>query len=201
MAGPADPVLVRRILEETGVDQTAAAPSWSAYAEAVTEAFFAWLRARVPGLHGMASLARDAAPLVALVAVFAAAGILYVLARSVLRRRRHPVPLPTPTPAGAASPAVRAAQRDRSAWRAEMEAGLAAGDVTAALEALWWWFAYSLCAAAVDPSWTSEELLTRCGRVDLAAPARALDRLLYGSARPTVDEVRQFLGRLEALLR
>lgn len=81
-----------------------------------------------------------------------------------------------------------------------METRLAADDVTAALEALWWWFARSLCAAAVDPAWTSQELLARCGRPDLAATARVLDRLLYGSERPSVPQVRHFAGRLEGLL-
>ena len=199
MPAPADPVLVHRILEETGVDRTVAEPSWSGYAEAVAEAVLASLRARVPALRGLATLARDVAPIVALLAALVAVGILFFLARSVVRRRRRLVSAPAVTGAGPAASGP-GAQRDRSAWRAEMETRLAADDVTAALEALWWWFARSLCAAAVDPAWTSQELLARCGRPDLAATARVLDRLLYGSERPSVPQVRHFAGRLEGLL-
>ena len=198
MAGRADPVLVRRVLEETGVDQTVATPGWSGYAEAVTEAAFGWLRARVPAAEALSSLARGLAPAVALAAGIAALGLLYLLVRSVLRRRRSRAPVPAAAKPGPAI--VPAVQRGRAGWRKEMDRRLAEGDVAGALEALWWWFAHSLCPAAVDRSWTSQELLTRCGRPDLAPPARTLDRLIYGSDRPDADEVRRFLGRLETLL-
>jgi hypothetical protein len=194
----ADPVLVRRVLEETRVDQTVATPSWSGYAEALAEAAFAWLRARIPAVDALASLARGVAPAVALVAAILAAGLLYALARSVLRRRRGLAPVPAA--AAHPSPTVREVERGRSGWRMEMDRRLAEGDVTGALEALWWWFAHSLCTAGVDRSWTSQEVLARCGRLDLASPARALDRFIYGSGRPSAEEVRRFFVRLEALL-
>jgi hypothetical protein len=197
-AGRANPALVRRVLEETGVDQTVATPGWSGYAEAVAQAAFAWLHARFPAAETLSSLARGMAPGVALAAGIAAVGLLYLLVRSVLRRRRGRARAPaTPEPRPAV---VDEIQRGRSGWRMEMDRRLAAGDVAGALEALWWWFAHSVCPAAVDRSWTSQELLARSGRRDLAAPARALDRLIYGSGRPTADEVRRFLGQLETLL-
>lgn len=198
MAGRADPALVRRVLEETGVEQTLDTPGWSGYAEAVAEAAFAWLHARFPAAETLTSWARGLAPVVAVVAGIAALGLLYLLVRSVLRRRRGPAAVPTTARPGPAI--VPEVQRDRSGWKLEMDRRLAAGDVTGALEALWWWFAHSLCPAAVDRSWTSQEILARCGRLDMAAPVRALDRLIYGPHRPTADEVRRFLGRLEALL-
>jgi hypothetical protein len=198
MPGRADPVLVRRVLEETGVDQTVATLGWSGYAEALAEAAFAWLRARIPAAEALSSLARGLAPFVALVAGLAALVLLYLLVRSVLRRRRGHAPASAAAkPRPAIVPEV---QRGRAGWRMEMDRRLAAGDVTGALEALWWWFAHSLCPAAVDRSWTSQDLLAHCGRPDLAPPARALDRLIYGSDRPDADEVRRFLGRLETLL-
>jgi len=198
MAGRADPAFVRRVLEETGVDQTVATPGWSGYAEAVAEAAFAWLHARFPAAETLTSLARGMAPVVAVVAGIAALVLLYLLIRSVLRRRRGPAPVAaTVKPGPAIVPEI---QRGRLGWKMEMDRRLAAGDVAGALEALWWWFAHSLCPAAVDRSWTSQELLARCGRLDLAAPARALDRLIYGSDRPTADAVRRFLSRLEGLL-
>jgi hypothetical protein len=198
MPGRADPVLVRRVLEETGVDQTVATPGWAGYAEAVAEAAFAWVRARVPAAEALSSLVRGMAPVAALVAGIAALGVLYLLVRSVLRRRRGRAAFPAAAkPRSAIVPEV---QRGRAGWKMEMDRRLAAGDVAGALEALWWWFAHSLCPAAVDRSWTSQELLARCGRPDLGPPARALDRLIYGSHRPDADEVRRFVGRVETLL-
>jgi hypothetical protein len=79
-----------------------------------------------------------------------------------------------------------------------LDARLAAGDVAAALEALWWWFARSASTADVDPSWTSRELLAHCGRHDLTPLALGLDRLLYGPARPGSVELRTFIARAEA---
>ena len=199
MPAQADPVLVRRVLEETAVDQTVPTPGWSGYAEAVAEALFEWVRDRIPGVDAVASLFKGLGPAVA---VAAAAGVLLLilaLARATLRRSRGRVPARPPA-ARTAPLAPGEPPRDRSAWRAEMESRLARGDVAGALEALWWWFARSLSTGPVDPSWTSQELLARSGRRDLAPLTRALDRLLYASQRPNADDVRRFLGRLEPLL-
>lgn len=198
MTTPADLELMRRVLEESGVDQTVPAPSWSAYFEMLLEAFAAWLVRHFPRLHGLASIPRRIGPAIAVAGVVLVVAILVWVARTALvRRRRAAAAAPTPPPLPSAP---RQTERDRRGWRHEIERRLAVGDVEGALEALWWWFARSICAGRIDPSWTSRELLASSGRTDLTPVARALDRLLYGSERPDADGLRHFLGRLEAAL-
>jgi hypothetical protein len=199
MTAQADPALVQRILEETRVDRTVPSPGWTGYVEAVAESLFDWLHDRVPGVDAFASMVKGLGPTVA---VLGAAGVLLLLfgvVRATLRRSRRGTPVRPPA-GHAAAPAVVEPMRDRSDWRAEMESRLSRGDVKGALEALWWWLARSLSSGHVDPSWTSQELLARSGRRDLAPLTRALDRLIYAAERPTADDVRRFLGRLEPLL-
>jgi len=197
MTSPADLDLVQRILKETGVDQTPPSPNWSGYLEAVAEAFAAWLRKRVPGLDFLSSLPVSLGPAVALAGVIFVVAVLVVVMRTaVLRRRRAPARPTRP----AATGAPRTPDRDRGAWREEIDRRLARGDIEGALEALWWWFARSVSAGRVDPSWTSRELLASCGRSDLTPTAGVLDRLLYGLERPRPEDLRRFVGRLEAAL-
>jgi hypothetical protein len=91
-------------------------------------------------------------------------------------------------------------ERGRADWRQELDRRLASGDVAGALEALWWWFAREVASEHVDASWTSHELLARCGRRELAPLATALDRLLYGAERPDVSDLLRFRGRIEEAL-
>ena len=86
--------------------------------------------------------------------------------------------------------------RSQERWKAELDRHLARGDVTAALEALWWWLACGLLPRDVDPSWTTRELISHAGRWDLTAWVRRLDRMIYGAEPPAVDEVRRFWGDL-----
>ncbi len=109
-------------------------------------------------------------------------------------RRTSPV-VTRPVAPGAAA---RAPERDE--WLTELRARLARGDVPAALEALWWWFARSLSGAAAESSWTSRELLAHASRPELAPLAAALDRLLYGETRPSVEDVRRLADRVQAEL-
>jgi hypothetical protein len=196
---PADLALVHRLLEETGASRSHPPPGWSGYAEAVGKAFADWLQSRVPGLQGLSSLPAKLGPFVSVMAALLVAAILYAAARAAYRRRaqRHAA-APAAPPAPSASPAV--VEHDRQDWRREIDRRLAAGDVDGTLEAVWWWFARSVSGGRVDPSWTSHELLARCSRTDLTPLARGLDRLLYGQQRPRPDDVRRFLGRLEAAL-
>jgi hypothetical protein len=198
VSAPADLALVRRLLEETGVEQRHPPPGWSGYFEALADAFTEWLRDRLPNLQGLSALPAQLGLLAALVGAVLVASILYSVGRAVLRRRRDP--RATTPPAPSPSTASRGVEHDRQGWRQEIDRRLEAGDVESSLEALWWWFARSVSADRVDASWTSHELLARCARADLAPLARALDRLLYGSQRPRADDLRRFLGRLEAAL-
>ena len=193
MSRPADLELVDRVLRESGVERQVQEQGWSGYPVAVIERGLDALRAvrapramqALPGLLGPAAAVIVGVVVIALLLMFAR--FLYPRWRD---RRRAQAASP-----GASAAARAPARRDASAWRADVERRLAAGDLPGALEALWWWFASRVSTADVDPSWTSRELLASCDRTDLAPLGHALDRLLYGVERPGTAEVRHFLRR------
>jgi hypothetical protein len=195
---PADVELVEKVLRESGADPQVQAQGWSGYPVAVIERGLEALG----GMHApraLRSLPGVLGPAAAVVVGVVLVVLLLLFARFLYRRWR------ARRRAEAAAPVATAAlhapvRRDASAWRVEVERRLAAGDVTAALEALWWWFASRVTEGDVDPSWTSRELLARCDRPDLAPLGHALDRLLYGARRPDGAEVRLFLRRGEEAL-
>ena len=84
---------------------------------------------------------------------------------------------------------------------ARFEALLAAGDVGAALAALWAWLAAILVGPSADPAWTSRELALAAGRRDLLPTVRHFDRLLYGPSTPSAADVRQLRSTLDGALR
>jgi hypothetical protein len=195
VTGPAPMDLVERILRDSGVDRTVPPPGWGGYLKALAEAFAEWLRS-FPGLRGLLPIPTELGPLATVLLALVLLLILLALARlavlSPWARRAAPAP-----PASLARVAPTVAERDRMAWRREIDRRLAAREVAGTLEAIWWWFARSVSTAHVDPSWTSHELLASCGRGDLAPFARALDRLLYGAERPDSEDLRRFLRGLE----
>src|SRR5262249_37422956 len=186
---------VERVMAESGVDRTPAPEGWTGYVRGLAESFAEWLVGAFPRLSGLRALAAHAGTLSLVVLGLLLLVILYAWLSRTARARRPP---PAGRPGAPRPPPAE--ERARAAWREEIERRLGTGDVPGALEALWWWFARSVSAAEVDPSWTSLELLARCGRADLAPLARGLDRLLYGSARPAADDVRLFLGGLQRAL-
>ena len=201
MTAPADLDVLQRVLQETGVDQTAPDPSWSAYLYALLEAFAAWLERRLPSLHGLHDLPTRVGPALGLVAIAVVIVVLLAVARGTWRARRDQVrPGPLPASARTIPAAGPVPDRDREGWRREIERCLAAADVAAALEALWWWFARALTASRVDPAWTSHELLAHAQRRELGALALSLDRLLYGATRPGAADIHAFLSRAEDAL-
>ncbi len=127
--------------------------------------------------------------------------LVLLLLRWTLRKRLRRVRT-APAVARAAEPQhdAQLSSRDREGWRAEIERRLRAGQVEPALEAVWWWLARSLLAQTVDPAWTSRELLVAAGRHELSPLAATLDRMTYGSTRPSVPDVYGLLRRLEAAL-
>lgn len=141
-------------------------------------------------------IARIGALVVIAVAVFLL-GIF--LLRLALRRWRARPEEPT-SPIRVLPQPQRSDLRSQERWEAELDRQLARGDVAAALAALWWWLACGLLPRAVDPSWTTRELISRAGRWDLAAWVRRLDRMIYGAEPPAVDEVRRFWGDLREVL-
>jgi hypothetical protein len=191
--------LVERILVESGVDRTVPPPGWVGYFMALAEAFVEWSSGWFPGLRGLSSISTKLGPRTTLLLTAVLLLILCALLRVAVlsRRTRRAAP---PPPALSPSLARTSPDRDRAAWRQEIDRRLAARDISGALEALWWWFARSVSSSHVDPSWTSRELLVCCGRGDLATFARALDRLLYGAERPGSEDLRRFLQGLEEAL-
>ena len=191
--------LVRRVLEETGVDQTPNAPGLAAYTQALAEALMEWFESKVPGLGGLFSWLADFAPgAISVAGGLILVALLLVVVSAIRARRRRPAIVPK---APVSAPLRRfEPERGKDAWRSELERRLAAGDVPGGLEALWWWFACAVATVRVDPSWTSHELLARCRRPDLAPLARGLDRLLYGGERPRVEDLKRLFRRLDEAL-
>jgi hypothetical protein len=124
-----------------------------------------------------------------------ALGLLgYWLVRRIARRSVSETTALTPVRERAVetSPSITAQQ-----WRAELEQRLSCGDAVGALPALWWWFARSIAGSRVDESWTSRELLAASRRHDLKQEVMNLDRMLYGTRRPNVEQVRDLFGQLD----
>ena len=192
----ADPELVRRVLQESGVDQRVPGPGLAAYAESLIEAL--WRR--------LTDLLRPFGPRLLphmewLAFALAGAALLFLvilLARALVRRR--PRASDAPAPLLAAERSEPRHWRDREAWARAFEERCAKGDVAAALEAIWWFLATSIAPSEVDPAWTSGELLAESGRQDLTTVARGLDRMIYGSQRPAAPDLRHFFGRLREAL-
>lgn len=195
----ADHALIERILAETGVERQPPSPGFADYMQTVAEAVLRgvadWLGAlRIKAQWALEPLAIGLALSLLVVLVIA---LFLVLRRSrreagAARQRRTPE---VPVGPARSSPAL-----DRQGWAERFEEHLSRGDVARALEAVWWWFARSVAGERVDPSWTSRELLLRCGRVDLLRFAGALDRMIYGAVPPRPDAVRALFGSLQEAL-
>src|SRR5258708_15451320 len=183
MTGEAPMDLVERILVESGVDRTVPPPGWAGYLRALAEAFSEWLGGLFPGLRGLSSISTKLGPRATLLLTAALLLILCALLRIAVLRRRTRRAAPA-TPPLSPSMARTFPDRDRAAWRQEIDRRLAARDVAGALEALWWWFARSVSSRHVYPSWTSRGLLVGCGPGALAPFARGLDRLRYRALPP-----------------
>ena len=69
-----------------------------------------------------------------------------------------------------------------------------------ALEAAWWWLARAVAGPRAEPTWTSRDLVRFARRDDLAEPVRRLDAMAFGPERPSADDLRRLVGRLEAVL-
>lgn len=198
----ADPAAIDEALRTSSVDVTAPTPGLDAYLGDVMQALSELIQGLLMRfLPGVASLAEGLATLldprvlwVVLVLLLA-----WLSVRALLRRTR-PGPdvrerIETSSPAPGAAPASRSLE----AWELQLANGLRSGDVTAALEALWWWLALRLDPNA-EASWTSGELVRRTGRRDLRTSMRALDRLRFGTVQPSADQVSRLYERLQGAL-
>jgi hypothetical protein len=199
VAAPSDPQVVDQVLTQAGVDRAMPDPGWSGYLDALAEALVDVLgRVSSPMGEVLAHYGRLVA--IAVVLLVALIGGWLALTLVQTRRARRGLAATRRGPDVALVP-VAAPPRDAGAWRAALERALAAGEVGPALEALWWWFACTVAGTeGIERSSTSRELVARMGRAELAAPARELDRWLYGPRRPDVGEIRGLLVRLEHVI-
>ncbi len=192
-----DAALLERLARETGAEQKLVQPGFDEYAVAVAEAFTEWLVATVTPVGRFVAAHPVALELLArllLVALVIALGLALLRA---LRQRKGGQASP---PAALAPAAPRVLERDRAAWRAQVEARLSAGDVPAALEAAWWWFARSLLGPRAREFQTTRELLGHANRAELTPLVDALDRLLYAPERPRPADLRAWLQRADGAL-
>jgi hypothetical protein len=203
----ADRQMLERVVASSGVERIPRPPDASYLGDAGVA-----IQRFLLGLAARGGLLRVSRPLlVGLVILAVAAAVLLLLFQVLLpawrkRRRRRQGESSPGEDAASESPAVLAAGRDATAWRAELDRCLAEGRVTEGLEAAWWWLARSVAGAKVEPTWTGRDLLARTRRDDLRGPrdlrdlVRRLDVLLYGPARPGLDDLRRLVGRIEETL-
>lgn len=198
---PADREELRAIVVRHDVATAPERPGLAGYLRDLGHAGLDWLARGLdrlaPGflarLAGVALLAAQVF-FVAALALLAALGIRALY--DFVRRRRALASRAPPVVPAAGLPAPSAG-RSRDEWAAELRRRLAAADVAAACEALWWWLARTLVPGTVEPSWTSRELLARAGRRDLGPRVLRLDRMIYGAVPPSVDDVRRLWSDFE----
>jgi hypothetical protein len=203
-AAPADSVAVWRfaaarrdvlesVLSQTRVSRSPSGASAAAYLDAWSEAFGRWLSHWFSSQSSL--LGRVGIQVVAVLVVAAALVVAALAIVRAVRGRGRARAVVAESAGVSAGPPVQAF--DAAAWRRELLERLSRGDVTAALEALWWWLARSLAGDSADPSWTTRELLVRVKRADLLDLAGDLDVLMYAPGRPASADVTACLRRFE----
>lgn len=134
------------------------------------------------------------------VIAFLTAGFLLFLGFRSLFRRRRPIGAPDPTRPAIPGPEPQPPSWDPARWRKELQNRIERSDVAGSLEALWWWLARSVVGTRVQDSWTSGDLLSSANRAGLREPVRRLERMMYGSRSPSLEEVLDLVRSLERQL-
>jgi len=116
---------------------------------------------------------------------------------SLLRRRSS---RGQPAEAAVSALAAPAAAWDAAAWRRELERCLAEERIGEALKAAWWWLARSIAGPAVEPDWTSRDLVKRTERRELRDLLRRLDVLTFAADRPGLADLQHLAERLRGTL-
>lgn len=206
-AARGDAELAARLVEDLGVATSAEASADAGWGEYLSHLAGWTIRA----IAGFLFRVVDSLPLPAgwpralaiVVIALALVLLVVVIVRAILARRRKRRESEDGSPEVIAAPdghseRERARARDAAAWRAELEALLAAGRVTEALAAAWWWLARALAGERADPSWTGRELLSHTGRRDLLPAVRRLEAFTYGGRRPAPAELSRLTDDLIA---
>ncbi len=198
----ADGALMKRVLAETGVEQTPVPPETSYVEKLLRAVQRALIEALAAGLQKL-----DAPePVVRAVAWGLVALAVLLLAWVVLSwwKRRSRGAKREEGEGAVAALDVPPARRTAAAWRAELDRFLAEGRIAEALEALWWWLARSLAGDRAEPDWTSRDLVVKARREDLRNDllglVRQLDAFTYGPRPPGIEDLRHLVGRLETAL-
>lgn len=201
----ADDALVERVLGDAGVAREPAVAPWSDYGEALGEALLETLVGAIEGSDlplpdWLLALSPRRLLEILLALVLAALALLLVGRLISAWRRRVPAAAGTSREPEAAAAPAQPAIADPETWKRRLDRRLAAGELRAALEAMWWWLASGLAGAAADPAWTGGELLERVRRPDLAPQMARLEALLYGGRALDASALAALFGELEARL-
>lgn len=195
----ADHALMRRVLAESGVEQTPVPPETSYVGELLRTAQRAVIDALMAGLRRLdvpEPLAYTVAWGLAALAVLLVVWVVFSWWKRRNRKEEE-------GEGSVAALDVPPARRTAAAWRAELDRLLSEGGegrIAEALEALWWWLARSLAGDRAEPDWTSRDLVVKARREDLRELVRRLDAFTYGPRPPGVEDLRHLVGRLEAAL-
>jgi hypothetical protein len=195
----ADHALMKRVLAESGVEQTPVPPETSYLGELLGALQHALIEALSAGLERL----DVPEPLVLIVAwglVSLAVLLIAWVVFSWWKRRRRGERREEGGEGSVAALDVPPARRTAADWRAELDRLLAEGRIAEALEALWWWLARSLAGDHAEPDWTSRDLVVKARREDLKDLVRRLDAFTYGPRPPGIEDLRGLVGRLEAAL-
>ena len=185
---------VRRLLVEEGVVTRPPAPravDWFAdLGRALRDALEAWL----PGTELVETG-------VVAVMILGAVTLVALLVLALLPRRRAPLP-PSQESYLHADLRNDGLLADAEAWRARLDACLAAGHRAGALEAMWWWLLATVAGRDTDVRPLAARRLVRgAGRPDLLPLVRRLEAASYGAdLEPSASSLHDLVAEMDAAL-
>lgn len=195
----ADSELVARLERENAVDTAVPRRGVLAYLDHLRDRLAIWLLDLLRPLGGYAKGVGTAIGGTALIAAILTALLLLFLGVRYLVRRRSRL-APNPSSSAIPGPAPHTLSWDTARWRQELQHRIEGADVAGSLEAVWWWLARSLLGSRVQDSWTSGDLLSSSNRAGLKEPVRRLERMMYGTRTPSLEEVLDLVQSLERQL-
>ncbi len=194
----ADSELIERLSRESAVDTAVQRRGVLAYLGDLRHRLVLWFLDLLQPLGRYAEGVGNAiGGTVVVAAVLTAVLLLFVGLRYVVRRRRAPL---APASSAIAGSRPHAPSWDTARWRQELQHRIEESDVAGSLEAVWWWLARSLLGGRVQDFWTSGELLANANRASLKEPVRRLERMMYGTRTPSLEEILDLVQSLEGQL-
>jgi len=194
----ADSRLIERLARENAVDTAVPRRGVWAYLGHLRHRLTIWFMDLLQPLGRYAKGVGNAiGGTVVIAAVLTAVLLLFVGLRYVFRRRRTPL---APASSDIPGPEHQAPPWDTARWRQELQHRIEESDVAGSLEAVWWWLARSLLGPRVQDSWTSGDLLSNANRAGLKEPVRRLERMMYGTRTPSLEEILDLVQSLEGQL-